>query len=146
MNVGDYSAVILTAGPGSLAGNSLGSILVKKNPGTPLLGICQGMHLIARIHGAAVVKSALMCEDTLSHTGEGLFAGISQRFRVVLRHGHEIDRSALPREFEADAYSSTGAVQGISICGRKIYGTGFDPSNYRTENGIKIFYNFLNMK
>ena len=145
VDVRDYAAVILTAGPGNLSNGSLACCLAGQNSGVPLLGVCQGMELIVRQRGGSVAGTArFMCEDTLSHTGDGLFRGIGQRFRAVLRQVNAVDRKTLPEVFETDAYSSSGAVQAISIAGEKVYGTGFDPSNYRTEHGLKIFYNFLN--
>lgn len=147
VNIMDYSAVILTAGPGNIDRDGLGCSLVNRQEPVPTFGICQGMYMIVRLYGGSVSDARpLMCEDTLSHTGEGLFNGISQRFRVVLRQSHAVDRKTLPQVFETEAYSSSGAVQGISISNRKVYGTGFDPSNFRTEHGLKIFYNFLNLR
>ena len=144
INITDYGAVILTAGPGNLVYETTGWIIAAQQGGVPLLGVCQGMELIVRHNGGVVAKSVpVMCEDTLSHSGEGLFRGICQRFRVVLRQSHTIDRKTLPQSFEAEAYSSNGSVQAVSILNKKVYGTAFDPSNYRTEHGIKILYNFL---
>lgn len=146
VNIRDYSSLILTAGPGNMVNHSLGSSLVARHSGIPLLGVCHGMNMVVRHYGGSVIKTRpVMCEDTLSHTGEGLFLGISQRFRVVLRQAHEIDKKSLPRVLETEAYSSSGAVQSFSIPKEKVYAAGFDPSNYRTEHGIKIFYNFLNL-
>ncbi|HPS57826.1 MAG TPA: hypothetical protein PK514_06940 [Spirochaetota bacterium] len=146
VNIRDYSAVILTAGPGNLLYDALGSSLANQHGRIPLLGVCQGMEMIVRQHGGSVVNTGhVLSEDTLSHTGEGLFRGIGQRFRVALRRNHTIDKKNLPQVFETEAYSSDGAVQCLSIASERVYGTGFDPSNYRTEHGIKIFYNFLNL-
>lgn len=146
VDIRDYTAVILTAGPGNMAGNYLGCSLAGREAGVPLLGVCQGMDIIVRYYGGSVFRNdPVMREDTLSHTGEGLLSGISQRFRVVLRQFHAIDKKTLPQVFETEAYSSSGAIQCISIADKKVYGTGFDPSNYRTEHGLKILYNFLNI-
>ena len=146
VNIRDYSSVILTAGPGNMVAGSLGPGIVARQSGVPLLGVCQGMNMVARHYGGSVTKTGpVMCEDTLSHTGEGLFRGIDQRFRVVLRQAHEVDKKFLPQIFETEAYSSSGAVQSISISKEKVYAAGFDPSNYRTEHGLKILYNFLNI-
>ena len=147
VKIQDYGAVILTAGPGSYLSGALSHSLVMNQKGVPLLGVCQAFELIAKLMDGAVVDAVpVMCEDTLSHTGEGLFRGIAQRFRVVLRQSHVIDKKKLPREFEAEAYSSSGAVQSISIASRMLYASGFDPANYRTEHGLKILYNFLNLQ
>lgn len=146
VNIRDYSAVIITAGPGNFDRNGLGCSLVDRQGTVPILGVCQGMDMIVGLYGGSVSDTATsMCEDTLSHTGEGLFSGISQRFRAVLRQPRVIDKKTLPAVFEAEAYSSCGTVQSISISDQKVYATGFDPSNYRTENGLKILYNFINL-
>ncbi len=140
----DYESVILSPGPGAGAGERLSGYLVSKNMGVPLLGLCSSMHLIAEAHGGAVTRcGALFSEDTLSHTGEGLFREMPQRFRVVLRQTHVIEKKSLPIFFDAQAYSSDGAIQGFSIPAKQLYGAGFDPSSCRAEHGKWLLHNFL---
>ena len=140
-----YKCVILSSGPGE-GGRGLSAGLIRSARGISILAICQSMNLAAVESGARLSASEpLFCEDTLSHTGEGLFRGIPQRFRVVMRQSQTIVKTSLPAVFEAEAYSSNGSIQGISCAERSIYGLGFDPAAYRTEYGLELLRNFTGL-
>lgn len=145
-DLGFFESVILSPGTGAGTGDGLSDSIIRGHIQVPVFGMCQWMYRFLQEAGGTVVKSRpVFIEDTLSHTGEGLFTDVPQRFRIVLRQTHTIDRKTIPENFDTDAYSSDGSVQGINCNERKIYGTGFDPSSYRTESGLVILRNFLTM-
>ncbi len=139
--------VILSGGPASVddpgAPTLAPDVLAA---GSPVLGICYGMQLLAhdlggRTRPAAKREYGRMPVRVLA-AGEVL-AGFEpgETLATWMSHGDEID--ALPRGFEVLAVSHSSAPAAVADPKRRLYGLLFHPEVHHTERGAAILENFL---
>lgn len=144
-----YKAVIISPGPSNPDNAGITLDVIGKNPGLPLLGICLGMQAIVQSFGGKIVRAPGIVhgkQDTISHTGEGLFQGVPQKFKAVRYHSLCAEKVSFPDSLDIEAFSSDGVIQGIKHKTKKIYGIQFHPESYMTEYGDNIFRNFLSIQ
>lgn len=114
---------------------------------TPVLGICYGAQLTARIFGGRVDKSNkreygraklhLQQEDIL-------FKEVAEQSQVWMSHSDSITR--LPEGFEVLATTESIPVAGFRRTGhdkKSLHGIQFHPEVYHSVEGKKIIRNFL---
>jgi GMP synthase (glutamine-hydrolysing) len=110
----------------------------------PILGICYGMQLIAVMNGGTV-KQAEKKEfgyNKISLLKENpLFHNMSKEQVVWMSHSYIVDQ--LPDGFECIAKSENTPICAIYNSSKKIYGVQFHPEVIHTEQGLKLFENFL---
>ncbi|MCF8719816.1 glutamine-hydrolyzing GMP synthase [Nitrospina gracilis] len=137
--------IILSGGPGS--------VLVKDAPvldpvlfdfKIPVLGICYGMQLITYLNDGEVNPAkerefgrAELVLKTFSH----LFSNVNNNSIAWMSHGDRITR--LPSGFKVTAFTNNSPVAAMEDPIRKIYGLQFHPEVVHTQEGKKIFENFL---
>jgi GMP synthase (glutamine-hydrolysing) len=138
--------IILSGGPSSVYDKK--APVVPKDIfrlGIPILGICYGMQLTARILGGRVQRSVKReyggAKLIIDSRGD-LFSGIkSGSIRVWMSHGDRIDKP--PRGFTSIAHSSNSRVSAMRDIRRRIYGVQFHPEVVHTPAGTRILENFL---
>ncbi|MBI5233487.1 MAG: glutamine-hydrolyzing GMP synthase, partial [Deltaproteobacteria bacterium] len=113
--------------------------------GVPVLGICYGMQIIARLFGGIVSKSKNReygpAKIHIDDQG-GLFEGMgSSVLDVCMSHGDRIERA--PDGFIANARSENGLIASMYEPSRKIYSVQFHPEVAHTLLGTRILKNFL---
>lgn len=140
-----YKAIIITGGPESV-----------NNPESPrcdpeilsldipILGICYGAQLMSVLLGGKVETGAIRedGQDVIKIDNTSLlFKGLSEDQPALLTHGDSI----IPHngDFEVTGVSSQGIVAAMENVRKKIYGVQFHPEVDLTENGMRIFHNFL---
>lgn len=109
----------------------------------PILGICLGHQLIAKIFGGEVATS-----DTESYAQveidildeKALFKDISSPMTVWSSHKDEVN--SVPDEFEIIANSSLCDVEAMKHKEKDIFGIQFHPEVHHTPKGEIIFKNF----
>ena len=139
--------IILSGGPSTVTGNNFQSIpkdiLQKK---IPILGICYGLQLIAKLFGGKIKSSKKRREF-----GRTLILGkkkspLTKNFfkaKQFVWMSHEDAVIKLPKNFEKIAYTKKSKLTIIENSKEKIYGVQFHPEVTHTDNGIQIFKNFL---
>jgi GMP synthase (glutamine-hydrolysing) len=117
--------------------------------GTPVLGICYGMQLMAdalggrvapapqREFGHAVVKVATREPPTALFT---LFNDVPDEIRVWASHGDLV--AAAPDGFSVVATSANAPVAAMAHPERHLYALLFHPEVVHTERGLEILRNF----
>jgi len=137
--------LILSGGPSS--------VVDKKAPlpdkeifklGIPILGICYGMQVIARMldgktrhtNEREYGKTELFIDDN-----RDLFSNIPGNFTCWASHGDHITK--MPNGFIASAHTLNAPVAAMSNKKRRIYGVQFHPEVSHTEKGNQIISNFL---
>jgi GMP synthase (glutamine-hydrolysing) len=145
----DFSpaGIILSGGPSSVYDEDVPGVdRALFDLGTPILGICYGMQLIARLEGGEVepaerreygrARLEILVDD-------GLFQGFTpgEHTQVWMSHGDEL-RGA-PSGFEVIGRTETNPVAAIAAPERNIYAVQFHPEVAHTHRGEEILRNFL---
>lgn len=141
----DPKGIILSGGPASVYTDEA-PIPDKAifDLGSPILGICYGLQLIAYQLGGEVDKAArreygkvLLTIDDASD----LFSGLDGPTTVWMSHGDHLTH--LPDGFESIAHTDNSPICAIRNISRKIYGVQFHPEVVHTPRGKEILSNFL---
>lgn len=110
----------------------------------PVLGICYGMHLMARLLGGSVEK-ADRGEFGLAYLEiddpDALFAGLGRREQIWMSHRDAV--TALPSGFRLLGHTDTCAIAAMGDERRGLYGVQFHPEVRHTVRGREILANFL---
>jgi len=111
--------------------------------GVPVLGICYGMHYLARINGGVVDQGTVgeFGRTELNVRNSELFKGIPKKFNCWMSHFDSVQK--LPEGFNVAATSKDCAVAAYECKKRKIYAVQFHPEVVNCDNGEKILENFL---
>ena len=138
-------AIILSGGPTSvLDPGSAGVDARALDAGIPVLGICYGMQLTAKMLGGRVrkVQAREYGPAVIDVTGQSaLFRGLGETLDVWMSHGDQV--AELPEGFVVLARTGTCPIAAIGCDERKAYGVQFHPEVVHTPKGIEIFRNFL---
>jgi GMP synthase (glutamine-hydrolysing) len=111
--------------------------------GIPILGICYGMQLMAKMLGGEV-RSGAQREygktelTVLNH--DDLFEGLNPRLIAWMSHGDRVE--SVPPGFVETARTST-ALAAVSDPGRRLFGVQFHPEVVHTPWGVEVFRSFL---
>jgi len=111
--------------------------------GTPVLGICYGMQLMADTLGGTVAPAAQREFGHATVTLQqdfALFAGVPQDVRVWASHGDFV--AAAPAGFSVVATSANAPVAAMADTSRSLYALLFHPEVVHTEHGLEILRNF----
>jgi anthranilate synthase/aminodeoxychorismate synthase-like glutamine amidotransferase len=112
----------------------------------PILGVCLGMQVIAKVMGAAVRPSGCPVHgktSSIRHDNKGLLRGLPNPFLGGRYHSLVVDPSTVSTELEISAWSDDGHIMGCRMRGRPVEGVLFHPESFLTEQGARIFENFL---
>ena len=148
VRAGEFSHVVISPGPGAPEreedfGASRRVIEAAADADIPLLGVCLGHQGLAMLAGAAVTRAPEPRHgfvSTVTHSGEGIFAGIPQDFEVVRYHSLHVDE--VPG-ITVHARSEDGVIQALKVDGLNHWGVQFHPESVLTQHGAAIMRNFL---
>jgi len=143
----DAKGIILSGGPSSVfdpdAPTADPALL---DLGLPVLGICYGMQLVARLAGGKVVPSnerEYGRAEIAIRESKGLFGGFEPRATAIVwaSHGDRIDEP--PPHFRVTATSANAPVAAMQHDSKPIYAVLFHPEVAHTPRGGEILHNFL---
>jgi GMP synthase (glutamine-hydrolysing) len=113
--------------------------------GIPVLGLCYGMQLLAKIAGGAVVpgKRREYGRATVSVGTGRLFQGFApgEEIQVWMSHGDHV--TTPPPGFRSTASSANSPVAGIEHERKPIFAVQFHPEVAHTPRGAEVIANFL---
>lgn len=139
--------IILTGGPASVYEKGAPTITKKIfNLGIPVLGICYGWQLMAKLLGGTVKNTrkeygpeALRLAP-LAH-GKPLFSLPKSEFTVIMSHGDTV--IALPKGFTIMGSTRSVPFTAVADEKRKLFGVQFHPEADHTQFGLEILKNFV---
>ncbi len=127
------------------SGNS-GEIIMEYAGEIPILGICLGHQLMAKLYGGGV-KTAPIGEyaesEIMVDEEDEILKGLSPSFKAWVSHKDEV--SQLPGDFIKLAHSSTCEIEAMAHRDLPLYGVQFHPEVEHTPKGPEVFKNFLRM-
>jgi anthranilate synthase/aminodeoxychorismate synthase-like glutamine amidotransferase len=97
--------------------------------------------------GEIIAARQLMHGKTsaISHTGEGLFAGLPQPCEVGRYHSLAANRERMPAVLEVTARTADGEIMAVRHRAHATVGVQFHPESVLTPQGDLLLANFLRM-
>lgn len=145
--LGDYNGIILSGGPGSVleAGSPSCDPRIL-DLGIPVLGLCYGHQLVAKMLGGTVsrgdVREYGIAEIEIGDGG-GVFAGLESRQQVWMSHGDAV--SQLPPSYKILASTPDCIAAAVRHETRPLFGFQFHPEVTDTPHGMTMLDNFLSI-
>ena len=140
-------AIILSPGPGKPEESGVCPELVRRFAGRiPILGVCLGHQVIARVFGGQVVRAGRLMHGKTSpilHDGKTLFRGMPSPFEAMRYHSLIVDRKSLPEDLLVSAETPEGEVMALRHREYPLEGVQFHPESVLTRDGEKLLANFL---
>jgi GMP synthase (glutamine-hydrolysing) len=112
--------------------------------GLPILGICYGHQLLAKMFGGVVRRAEVReygLAEVLIDRPLGVLRGLGPRERVWMSHADTV--YSLPEEFEALAHTDACPVAAFRHASKPIYGLQWHPEVEHTEKGREMLRNYV---
>ncbi len=146
-NFKEIKGIILSGGPSSVTQKNFQSIPRKiffKN--IPILGVCYGLQLIAKLFGGRIKSSKKKREFGRAVIFKKKDSLLTKNFFISNNSvwmSHEDAVIKLPKNFKIIASTKNSKLTIIENTKKKIYGVQFHPEVTHTDNGEQIFKNFI---
>ena len=146
-NYKNVKGLILSGGPSTVTGKkfqTVPKVLFQKK--IPILGICYGLQLIAKIFGGKIKSSKKRREFGRAFLFKKKSSLLTKKFldsKKSVWMSHEDAVVKLPKNFKIIASTKNSKLTIIENTKKKIYGVQFHPEVTHTDNGKQIFKNFL---
>jgi len=142
-DVAKFAGIILSGGPQSVYGKRAPTIDPSiLDLGRPVLGICYGHQLLAKMKGSKVAKGRPEYGESMLtlKKGDCLFAGTPPQQTVWMSHGDSI--LELSPGMEPLAKTETCEIAAYGDLSRKLFGVQFHPEVGHTQFGSQVLENF----
>ena len=146
-NFNKIRGIIFSGGPSTVTKKKFQTVpktvFTKK---IPILGICYGLQLIAKLYGGKIKSSKKRREFGRAIIFEKIKSPLTKNFYYSNKGvwmSHEDAVTKLPKNFKTIAYTKDSKLTIIENTKDKIYGVQFHPEVTHTDNGKIIFKNFL---
>ena len=139
--------IIFSGGPSSVTSKDYQTVskkIFEKN--IPILGICYGLQLIAKLFGGKIKTSRGKREFGRAQLIKKNHSKLTKNFfkkKTTVWMSHEDAVVKLPKTFKIIASTKNSKLTIIENTQKKIYGVQFHPEVTHTENGKQIFKNFI---
>lgn len=110
----------------------------------PMIGICLGHQLIAKVFGGEVGKGSMGGYSEVEVRiieQDDLFAGIPEKIKVWASHMDEVKE--LPESFKVLAESDICKIEAMKHKKRPLYGVQWHPEVYHSQYGVELYRNFV---
>jgi anthranilate synthase/aminodeoxychorismate synthase-like glutamine amidotransferase len=139
--------ILISPGPGKPHESGICQELLTRVWGEiPVLGVCLGHQLLAKMSGATVRKATQPMHgktDVIRHANVGVFAELPQSFEVMRYHSLIVEAQTLGAEWEIHAETFANEVMGIRHRSLPIEGVQFHPESILTQHGEAMIRNWL---
>ncbi|QLD88667.1 aminodeoxychorismate/anthranilate synthase component II [Natronomonas salina] len=142
----DPDGIVVSPGPGTPQEAGV-SVPVFEELDYPTLGVCLGHQALCAANGATVGHAPDVVHgkpSAITHDGEGVFAGLPERFEVGRYHSLAVDPETLPETLERTARTDDdrGVVMGVRHRGKPHEGVQFHPESILTDTGERMIETF----
>lgn len=140
----NLNGIILSGGPSSVYDKD--APVISKDIlelGIPVLGICYGWQLMAKLMGAEVQSTGKEYGPEQINIVKklGIFGNLpTKQFRVYVSHGDTV--MSLPEGFIKTASTQNVEFTAVQNIGKHMYGVQFHPEVQHTEYGLEMLKNF----
>lgn len=137
----EADGVVLSGGP-SMDGSGNSAEYLERD--VPVLGICLGHQIIAEHFGGRVDAGdygGYADVDVEILDDSGVLAGLGKTVSTWASHADEVKE--VPGGFVRTARSEVCGVEAMRHESRPIYGVQWHPEVSHTENGLRVFENFV---
>jgi anthranilate synthase/aminodeoxychorismate synthase-like glutamine amidotransferase len=142
--------IILSPGPFGPEQTAVCADVVREFSGTvPILGVCLGMQVIAKVGGAEVRPSGYPVHGkahAVFHDASGVFFGLPNPFLAARYHSLVVDPDSVPASLTITARTADGVIMGCRIAGSLAEGVMFHPESFLTEHGPSLLANFFGIR
>tara|TARA_B100000963_G_C22613667_1_gene666177 strand:- start:116 stop:1678 length:1563 start_codon:yes stop_codon:yes gene_type:complete len=147
-NFKEIKGLILSGGPSTVTKKNYPSIPKKIfSLKIPILGICYGLQLIAKIFGGSIKSSKKKREFGRASLYKSSQSLLTKHFfdkkEKIVWMSHQDAVTKLPKGFKKVASTKESKLTIIENHKNKIYGVQFHPEVTHTKNGKQIFKNYL---
>lgn len=143
----NYSAIIISPGPGTPDDAGISLEVIKRFAGTiPILGICLGHQAIGQVFGGKVVRAPEPVHGKVSlieHRGCGIYQEMPPKFAAGRYHSLIVEQDSLPDCLEITAVTEAGLIMGLRHREYCIEGLQFHPESILTPEGRILVDRFL---
>ncbi len=143
----NIKGLIFSGGPSTVTSKKFQTVskeIFKKK--IPILGICYGLQLIAKLFGGKIKPSKKRREFGRAYLFKKKSSLLIKKFlnsKKSVWMSHEDAVVKLPKNFKVIASTKNSKLTIIENTKDKIYGVQFHPEVTHTDNGKQIFKNFL---
>jgi GMP synthase (glutamine-hydrolysing) len=143
----NIKGIIFSGGPSTVTSRKFQSVPKEIfNKKIPILGICYGLQLIAKLFGGKIKTSKKKREFGRASLFKRKSSLLTKNFlnsKKSVWMSHEDAVVKLPKSFKTIASTKNSDLTIIENSKNKIYGVQFHPEVTHTDNGKQIFKNFL---
>ncbi|MBI1982262.1 MAG: glutamine-hydrolyzing GMP synthase, partial [Candidatus Levybacteria bacterium] len=146
-NDNHIKGIILSGGPASVYQKGAPAVDPKIfEQGIPILGICYGLQLMARLLGGKVVSGRkeygpAIIKFKIQNSKFKITEDLPKSLVVWMSHGDEVVK--LPKGFETIGSTEHVPFAFVGNLKRKIFGLQFHPEVEHTQHGLQILKNFI---
>jgi len=138
----DADGIVIGGGPDiERSGKSADYV---RNLDIPVLGICLGLHIIARAFGGEIGRGSVggyaEVEVEILERDE-IFEDFPEKIRVWASHMDEV--KSIPDGFQLLAKSDICSVEAMRHENKPIFGVQWHPEVYHTQYGEELYRNFI---
>ena len=147
-NFSNIKGLILSGGPSTVTKKNFPKIskeIFQNN--IPVLGICYGLQLIAKIYGGSIKTKQGKREfgkvQIIKKKNSPLFKNFFKNDKSEVWMSHQDVVSKIPKNFTNIASTLNSTFTAIQHKSKKVYGLQFHPEVTHTKNGFIIIKNFV---
>jgi para-aminobenzoate synthetase component 2 len=143
------AGVLLSPGPGTPERAGICMAVIEQYAGKlPIFGVCLGHQAFGAAFGATVTRAPELLHgktSLVSHTGQGVLAGLPDPFIATRYHSLAVVESTLPPEIEVTGRTESGVVMAMRHRELAIEGVQFHPESVLTQGGHQMLANWLSV-
>ncbi len=142
----DPDGIVISPGPSRPENAGISVELIRRlGPMVPTLGVCLGHQAMGLVYGGDVIRVEPVHgkRSAVTHTGQGVFAGLPSPLDAGRYHSLAIARDTLPDVLEVTAWAADGLVMGVRHREHPVEGIQFHPESILTDEGARMLSTWL---